>query len=221
MLHNIASTVPNWAKVNTGLTKMYRAEVLEKVPVVQHLRFGGVLGWRRHGDGEVMQSSGDGGDGGGEEEGAFKRERDESTVAPWALPSLSGSQPPTRQGSGSSTHSHHTGSTPPPLIPTTSNNTKVPSPKPFVPPALFPSPRRKSRLSFSSHAAGTGTGEETVGSEGGAAASSSPFGVLSKPSLASASGKLWKRNVLFYLSDGVRMRVSNTISKGKFPHHSP
>lgn len=57
MLHNIATTVPNWAKVNTGLTKMYRAEVLEKVPVVQHFRFGGILAWRRKDSGEVMCAS--------------------------------------------------------------------------------------------------------------------------------------------------------------------
>ncbi|KAJ2159767.1 proteasome core particle subunit beta 2 [Coemansia sp. RSA 552] len=37
------SGVPRWEKVNQGLGKMYRAEVLGKFPVVQHLRFGRLL----------------------------------------------------------------------------------------------------------------------------------------------------------------------------------
>lgn len=43
ILHNVATTVPNWAKVNQGLQKMYAAEVLKKFPVVQHLLFGSLL----------------------------------------------------------------------------------------------------------------------------------------------------------------------------------
>ncbi|KAI8366890.1 hypothetical protein BD560DRAFT_149838 [Blakeslea trispora] len=39
MLNDIAS-VASWSKVNTGMTKMFMAEVLKKVPVVQHFRFG-------------------------------------------------------------------------------------------------------------------------------------------------------------------------------------
>lgn len=35
--------VPNWGKVNTGMLKMYIAEVLQKFPVVQHLPFGSLL----------------------------------------------------------------------------------------------------------------------------------------------------------------------------------
>lgn len=169
MLHNIASTVPNWAKVNTGLMKMYRAEVLEKVPVVQHVRFGGVLAWRRHGSGEPMSSTGDHLDADarrGEDEVGFKRERDEGTVAPWALPSLSHIEP---------------------MVPTPARNGQ-PSPKPFVPPTLFPIKRRPSLLS-------NNAGDATVGEAGGAAAASSPFGVLSKPTLGSAdleSGERWK-----------------------------
>jgi serine/threonine-protein phosphatase 2A activator len=42
MLYDI-SVVPNWSKVNAGLLKMYRAEVLGKFPVVQHLKFGNLL----------------------------------------------------------------------------------------------------------------------------------------------------------------------------------
>ncbi|KAJ2780997.1 Serine/threonine-protein phosphatase 2A activator [Coemansia javaensis] len=37
------SGVPAWEKVNRGLGKMYRAEVLGKFPVVQHLAFGSLL----------------------------------------------------------------------------------------------------------------------------------------------------------------------------------
>ncbi|KAK0470358.1 uncharacterized protein EV420DRAFT_109028 [Desarmillaria tabescens] len=44
-LHSIAIGVPNWGKVNTGLFKMYEAEVLGKRVVVQHLPLGGILEW--------------------------------------------------------------------------------------------------------------------------------------------------------------------------------
>lgn len=40
------SGVPTWSKVNTGLIKMYRAEVLGKFPVVQHVVFGNLLPFR-------------------------------------------------------------------------------------------------------------------------------------------------------------------------------
>ncbi|KAG9104835.1 Serine/threonine-protein phosphatase 2A activator 1 [Ceratobasidium sp. 370] len=39
-LYSIASSVPMWRKVNTGLMKMYEAEVLSKRVVVQHLPLG-------------------------------------------------------------------------------------------------------------------------------------------------------------------------------------
>lgn len=37
------SAVQTWAKVNSGLIKMYKAEVLAKFPVVQHVLFGSLL----------------------------------------------------------------------------------------------------------------------------------------------------------------------------------
>ncbi|KAH7929224.1 Phosphotyrosyl phosphatase activator [Leucogyrophana mollusca] len=44
-LHSIAVGVPNWGKVNTGLFKMYEAEVLGKRVVVQHIPLGGLIEW--------------------------------------------------------------------------------------------------------------------------------------------------------------------------------
>ncbi|KAJ7432308.1 serine/threonine-protein phosphatase 2A activator 1 [Mycena galericulata] len=44
-LYSIATGVPNWGKVNSGLFKMYEAEVLGKRVVVQHIPLGGLLQW--------------------------------------------------------------------------------------------------------------------------------------------------------------------------------
>jgi serine/threonine-protein phosphatase 2A activator len=41
-LWNISS-VQTWNKVNSGLIKMYQAEVLMKFPVVQHILFGSLI----------------------------------------------------------------------------------------------------------------------------------------------------------------------------------
>ncbi|XP_022084364.1 serine/threonine-protein phosphatase 2A activator-like isoform X2 [Acanthaster planci] len=37
------TSVPHWEKINTGLVKMYKGEVLRKFPIVQHFLFGTIL----------------------------------------------------------------------------------------------------------------------------------------------------------------------------------
>lgn len=37
------SGVPTWTKINAGLIKMYKAEVLSKFPLVQHIVFGSLF----------------------------------------------------------------------------------------------------------------------------------------------------------------------------------
>ena len=46
LLHSIAQ-LPSWAKVNAGLIKMYEEEVMNKFPIVQHVRFGSLLTMNR------------------------------------------------------------------------------------------------------------------------------------------------------------------------------
>ena len=44
MLNDI-SAVGRWAKVHSGMLKMYHGEVLSKFPIVQHMRFGTLFPW--------------------------------------------------------------------------------------------------------------------------------------------------------------------------------
>ena len=46
MLNDITS-VRSWSKVNSGLSKMYRADVLHKFAVIQHFLFGSLLPFTR------------------------------------------------------------------------------------------------------------------------------------------------------------------------------
>ncbi|BGP25960.1 phosphotyrosyl phosphatase activator [Rhodotorula toruloides] len=103
LLHiNAGSTSPATSEGEDpgGLLRLYRSEVLHRLPVVQHLRFGSYFRWIRagtDGSGEVLPSSGDGLDEDAKkqlDEMLNQRVTSEGTVAPWALPSLSGEKTP-------------------------------------------------------------------------------------------------------------------------------
>ncbi|KPV74193.1 uncharacterized protein RHOBADRAFT_54046 [Rhodotorula graminis WP1] len=81
---------------DAGLLRLYRAEVLDRLPVVQHLRFGAVLRWIDASNGAKLPSTGDGLDPAAQlalDDVLDQRVRDSGTVAPWALPALSGEVP--------------------------------------------------------------------------------------------------------------------------------
>ncbi|GJN90408.1 hypothetical protein Rhopal_003419-T1 [Rhodotorula paludigena] len=189
LLHQIATTVPTFAKVTKGLWEMYKVEVLGKVPVVQHCRFGELgLRWVDRETGEALPSSGDGrADDEDEEGGVDGADEVTSTVitpAPWATtgaPGVGGAAgsvrplpPPSRLAastSASTSFSHRQHPTtfplPPPSVQGRTTVSTSAARASFQPPPLFP-PRRSVASSEA----------QTLAQQGGAAASSSPFGVL-------------------------------------------
>ncbi|GAA5852361.1 hypothetical protein JCM8547_006754 [Rhodosporidiobolus lusitaniae] len=162
-----------------GLLKLYRSEVLHRLPVIQHFRFSAILRWVDARTGEPLSSTGDGLS--EQEREALdatldKRERDSGTVAPWALPSLSGEKTPeellTRLPSPSLNPSSPLASSPTtpkndsptpssPVTPASEGGSPVPKPYSAMAPHLL-GHRRASRLSIAESADGA---EENGGQE--------------------------------------------------------
>ncbi|BGP33535.1 Serine/threonine-protein phosphatase 2A activator 1 [Rhodotorula toruloides] len=189
LLHQIASTVPTYQKVTKGVWEMYKAEVLAKLPVVQHCRFGEYgLRWRDRETGAELPSSGDGRkDDQDEDDGAGAvafLDAPVVTPAPWAHPASTSSSvrplPPSSRLSASTTasfsHRQHPTTFPLPHV-SSLPSTAAHAPRSFAPPPLFPPRRPAASLAFEQEAGGT------VADEGGAAATSSPFGVLPRVGL--------------------------------------
>lgn len=152
-----------------GLLRLYKHEVLDRLPVVQHLRFGSVLRWTIPGKDEPLPSSSD--DLSDDDLEALNATLDrrvtaDGTVAPWALPALSGDARPEEMlerlpspslSRTSSSPRAESPTTPRTGSPSRSGSVSGPAPaaygagseSPFASPVgRIPMPRRKSRLSF-------------------------------------------------------------------------
>ncbi|GAA5841020.1 hypothetical protein JCM11251_006785 [Rhodosporidiobolus azoricus] len=209
LLHQISTTVPNWTKATKGLWEMYKVEVLGKLPVVQHVRFGLGLAWRDASTGEELPSTGDGRD---DEDEVV--DGDEAglggpviTPAPWAssssptpgsggmrplpsssrLPSFNAPTTSSFSAAASSAFSRRQHPSTFPLPPHPSA-----TPRSFAPPTLFP-PRQTTTTAAAGAEAGAKKRQATLADQGGAAVVDSPFGVLTKASLAGQEEEFGKR----------------------------
>ncbi|GAA5960786.1 hypothetical protein JCM3765_000816 [Sporobolomyces pararoseus] len=170
LLHQIASTVPNWAKVQHGLWKMYKEEVLAKVPVVQHLRFGSLIRWTGRDTWEVLPSTGDGReDAEGDDDEQDSHQEDHGFMRAPRLSDLSSHNP--LNPSSMAPMSHAAARRTPYSVSTTSSTSR---PTKFTPPTLFPQRYPPTDFTVDSHS----LRRRTLAEEGGAAAQSSPFGIL-------------------------------------------
>lgn len=177
LLHQIASTVPNWAKVQNGLWKMYREEVLAKVPVVQHLRFGKTIRWIHRDSQEALPSTGDGREEGDRDDDVEQEEESATLKAPWASGSGTSASSVLNSNPSISTSAaplSHAAARRTPY--TVSSAASASKPTRFSPPTLFPP--RLSTTSIQDASAVTTAPRRTVAEDGGAAAQSSPFGIL-------------------------------------------
>ncbi|BGP49718.1 Serine/threonine-protein phosphatase 2A activator 1 [Rhodotorula kratochvilovae] len=147
-------SAPPSPEEEAGLLRLYRAEVLQRLPVVQHFRFGAILRWVHATSHDPLPSTGDGLDPAAQDAlsaALDARVRDDGTVAPWALPALSGELP--AQEMLEHLPSPITGSPP---SPSSSNRPSIPpspsfrtSPLPYSAGTPSLGPRRASRLSIS------------------------------------------------------------------------
>ncbi|XP_073824945.1 phosphotyrosyl phosphatase activator [Musca autumnalis] len=51
------SAVPSWAKINSGLVKMYQKEILSKFPIIQHVLFGSLMSFNPVKPGTMISSA--------------------------------------------------------------------------------------------------------------------------------------------------------------------
>lgn len=79
MLNDISS-LPTWTKVNVGMLRLYEAEVLGKLPVIQHLLFGNLFPCTWTPTGRPDAPSG----GASSSSSVMSVHGGEATVAPWA-----------------------------------------------------------------------------------------------------------------------------------------